>query len=184
MFDYQNELLQYLVVKLPIKYMDGTVEKVGEKFTMYLGMDTIVYSQVANMEGAVLIRNKFYEVILYQPKNEKVPAVRFGYIRDEQTKGRTFVSVFHCVIGLLEKTLKIDSELDLSTAMVAFPQRYRYVTPCRNMGCNKGFMPDGNACQVCQGTGVQPFHKGTQDIVKLALPKNPEEMIRTSTVGL
>ena len=177
MFDYQNELLQYLVVKLPIKYMDGTVEKVGEKYTMYLGMDTIVYSQVANMEGAVLIRNKFYEVILYQPKNEKVPAVRFGYIRDEQTKGRTFVSVFHCVIGLLEKTLKIDSELDLSTAMVAFPQRYRYVTPCRNMGCNKGFMPDGNACQVCQGTGVQPFHKGTQDIVKLALPKNPEEMI-------
>ena len=177
MFDYQNELLQYLVVKLPIKYMDGTVEKVGEKYTMYLGMDTIVYSQVANMEGAVLIRNKFYEVILYQPKNEKVPAVRFGYIRDEQTKGRTFVSVFHCVIGLLEKTLKIDSELDLSTAMVAFPQRYRYVTPCRNMGCNKGFMPDGNACQVCQGTGVQPFHKGTQDIVKLALPKNPDEMI-------
>jgi hypothetical protein len=177
MYEYQNELLQYLVVKLPITYMDNGIEKDGVKYTMYLGMDTIVYVQTANIEGIVAIGNKHYQVELYQPKNEKVPAMRFGYIRDEQTKGRTFVSVFHCVMGLLEKTLKIDSELDLSTAMVAFPQRYRYVTPCRNMGCNKGYMPDGNVCSVCQGSGVQPFHKGTQDIIKLALPKNPDEML-------
>jgi hypothetical protein len=61
--------------------------------------------------------------------------------------------------------------------MVAFPQRYRYVTKCNNPGCNKGFMPDGNACTVCQGTGAQPFHKGTQDVITLGLPRNKEEMI-------
>jgi hypothetical protein len=180
MFEYQNEILQYLIVKLPIKYMDGTTEKDGVKYTMYLGMDTIVLSQVASttIEGEVVtINEKYFAVYYYQPKNEKVPATRFGYVRDEQTKGRTFVSVFHCVIGLLEKTLKIDSELDLSTAMVAFPQRFRYVTPCNNLGCNRGYLPDGSECSVCHGTGVQPFHKGTQDVVKLALPRDPEKMI-------
>lgn len=184
MFEYVNEILEYLVVKLPIKYMDGLVEKDGVKFTMYLGMDTIVYSQVANKEGAVMIKNRFYEVTLYQPKNDKVPAVRFGYVRDEQTKGRTFVSIFHCVIGLLEKTLKIDSELDLSTAMVAFPQRYRYVTPCNNPACKGGTLLDGKGtCQTCYGTGFQPFHKGTQDIIKMSLPKNKEEMVDLSDMA-
>lgn len=176
MFQYNNEILEYLVVKLPIKYMDGTTVKDGVKFTMYLGMDTIVYSQVTNKEEAVMIKNRFYEVTFFTPKNEKVPAVRFGYIRDEQTKGRTFVSVFHCVIGLLEKTLKIDSELDLSTAMVAFPQRYRITPPCKNLGCNRGYMPDGNECSVCHGTGVQQFHKNTMDIIKLAMPRDPKEI--------
>jgi len=178
MFKYNNEILDYLVVKLPTKFMDGGFEKDGVKYTIYLGMDTIVYNEVSHdRTDAEFLANRYFEVLFYEPKNEKVPAVRFGYIRDEETKGRTFVSLFHCVIGLLEKTLKIDSELDLSTSMVAFPQRYRYVTKCNNPGCNKGFMPDGNSCSVCQGTGVQPFHKGTQDIVTVSLPKNPEEMI-------
>lgn len=175
MFEYKNEILQYLVVKLPIKYMDGDIVKDGVKYTMYLGWDTIVFTQSAN--GPERIGALLFDVDFYEPKNDKVPAVRFGYIRDDETKGRTFVSVFHCVIGLLEKTLKIDSELDLSTAMVAFPQRYRYVTKCNNQGCNKGFLPDGSKCTVCDGTGTQPFHKGTQDIVKMALPRNSEEMI-------
>ncbi len=175
MFQYNNEILEYLVVKLPIKFSDRFVERDGFKYTIYLGMDTIVMTEVAKSD--LVIRNKFYELLEFQPKNEKVPAMRFGYIRDEQTKGRTFVSVFHCVVGLLEKTLKIDSELDLSTAMVAFPQRYRYATPCKNLGCNKGFLADGSACTVCQGTGIQPYHKGTQDIISLSLPRNPDEMI-------
>lgn len=174
MFHYENEILEYLVVRLPIKYMDGDMEKDGEKYTMYLGMDTIVFTQSATGEK---LNNKFFTVEYFQPKNEKVPAVRFGYIRDEETKGRTFVSAFHCVIGLLEKTLKIDSELDLSCAMVAFPQRFRYVTPCKNLGCIGGYLIDGKECDVCHGTGVQPFHKGTQDVVKMALPRNPDEMV-------
>ncbi|MDD5433988.1 MAG: hypothetical protein PH343_01030 [Nitrospira sp.] len=184
MFNYKNEILEYLVVKLPIKYMDGKTEKKGVKYTMYLGMDTIVFSQVAGKnaipEGAdevIEIKAKYYAVFYYEPKNEKIPAIRFGFLRDEQTKGRTFVSVFNCVLALLEKTLKIDSELDLSCAMVAFPRRYLYVTPCQHQGCNKGYMPDGSECPTCNGSGFQQAHKGTQDIVSLILPRNKEEMI-------
>jgi hypothetical protein len=188
-FEYKNEILQYLVVKLPNKYMDGDTERDGVKYTMYLGMDTIVFNQVAGRKFADLvseileIKANYYEVLYYQPKNDKVPAIRFGYLRDEQTKGRTFVSVFHPVIGLLEKTLKIDSELDLSCAMVAFPQRYRYATPCHNTGCNKGYMPDNSECPFCHGTGVQVTHKGTQDVITLALPRDPAQMIDLDTMA-
>ena len=185
MFEYKNEILQYLVVELPVKYTIDRVEHDGDKYTMYLGPDTIVMSQVGNAnipEGAdsvIEIRGKYYALYYYQPKAEKVPAIRFGYLRDEVTKGRTFVSVFHPVIGFLEKTLKIDSELDLSTNMVAFPQRFQYVTPCSNPGCNKGFMPDQKECDICNGTGVQTAHRGTFDIMEIALPRNatPEQMI-------
>jgi hypothetical protein len=182
MFEYKNEILEYLVVKLPTTFMDGDTEMPGVKYTMYLGWDTIVLSQVAKKQTftgneVITIRDKFYELLEYEPKNEKVPAIRFGYLRDEQTKGRTFVSVFNCVVGLLEKTLKIDSELDLSCAMVAFPQRFAYVTPCRNLGCNKGYMPDNSLCPICGGTGTEPFHKGTQDVVTLALPRDVTQMV-------
>ena len=179
MYEYINEILQYLVVKLPIKYMDGDTEKDGVKYTMYLGWDTVVLSQVASKSlesgnEVVEIKGKLYEVLFFEPKNSKVPAIRFGFLRDEQTKGRTFVCLFHSVMGFLVKTLNIDSELDLSTAMVAFPQRIAYVTPCNNPGCNRGFMPDNSVCPVCEGTGTQPIHKGTQDVITLALPRNAD----------
>ncbi len=177
MFEYKNEILQYLIVKLPVKYMDHDIEKNGDKYTLYLGMDIIVFSQVAGMNVAdevTEIKGKYYAVYYYQPKNDKVPAIRFGFLRDEETKGRTFVSVFHSVIGFLEKTLKIDSELDLSTAMVAFPQRFQYVSPCKNQGCYKGKMLDGNTCTVCGGTGYEQAHRGTMDIITLDLPLRPD----------
>ena len=181
MFEYLNEILDYLIVKLPIEYIEKGSPQPGFKYTMYLGMDTIELIQVSEdekMELDVLeIDKKYYRLTYYEPKNEKVPAIRFGFIRDTETKGRTFVSVFHAVMAYLEKTLKIDSELDLSTAMVAFPQRFAYVSPCNNPGCNKGYFPDNTECDVCHGTGVQPFHRGTQDIVTLALPKDPTQMV-------
>lgn len=183
MFEYQNQLLKYLIVKLPITYLDKGTPQPGAKYTMYLGMDTIEFIQVAeeaknNPELEVIeIEKKFYSVKYYEPKNEKIPAKRFGYEYDNETKGRTFVSVFHPVMAYLEKTLKIDSELDLSTAMTAFPQRFAYVSPCKNPGCNKGELLGGGICPVCQGTGEQPFHRGTQDIITLTLPRDPAEII-------
>ncbi|MEN6568994.1 MAG: hypothetical protein ABFC18_03175 [Rikenellaceae bacterium] len=183
MFEYKNEILQYLVIKTPNKYFVDNIENNGDRYTMYLGWDTIVFDQIGsinrpeNADDTIEIRSKYYAVYYYEPKNDKVPAIRFGYLRDEETRGRTYVSVFHCVIQLLEKTLKVDSELDLSCAMVAFPQRFAYTTPCRNPGCNKGYMADGKTCDKCNGTGTEPFHKGTQDVVTLALPRDVDQMI-------
>lgn len=181
MFEYQNEILNYLIVKLPITYIEKGTEQPGFKYTMYLGWDTLELTQVSEeekfAEDVIEIEKKYYRLLYFEPKNEKVPAIRFGYNRDIETKGRTFTSIFHPVLCYLEKTLKIDSELDLSTAMCAFPQRYAYVTPCQNPSCKDGYLLDGTLCPVCKGTGQEEFHRGTQDFITLNLPKDPQEII-------
>ena len=162
MFEFKNENLQYLIVKLPIKFMRDDIETDGYKYTMYLGPDTIQMTQSAT---GIEINSLFYEYQEFQPGAKKVPAQRFGFIRDAETKGRTFVSVFHPVMLLLEKLMKTDSELDLSTAMTAFPQRFAYVDKCSNKECNGGKLLDGHTtCSVCNGTGQQPLHGGVKDI--------------------
>lgn len=178
MFEFKNETLQYLIIKLPIKFIENQIEKDGFKFTMYLGPDTIQMTETAASSDKIEIRNKYYDYQEFQPKAKKVPAQRFGYIRDAETKGRTFVSVFHPVILLLEKLMKTDSELDLSTAMTAFPQRFAYVDKCSNKDCAGGMLLDGHTtCPTCQGTGQQPLHSGVKDVITLTLPRNPADMI-------
>jgi len=175
MFEFKNENLQYLIVKLPIKFMRDEVKTDGFKFTMYLGPDTIQMTQAAL---GIEINSLFYEYQEFQPGAKKVPAQRFGFIRDAETKGRTFVSVFHPVILLLEKLMKTDSELDLSTAMTAFPQRFAYVDKCSNKDCNAGILLDGHTiCKNCNGTGQQPLHSGVKDVITLTIPRNPVDMI-------
>jgi hypothetical protein len=196
MFEINNNILEYLVVKLPIKYKLNSTDKAetdGIKYTIYLGQDTITFTEfsntginslpfetdvnsVSNTTQAFQINSKTYKVNFFEPKNPKVPARRFGYKRDAETQGRTFVSTFHDIIPYLNKTLKIDSEMDLTAAMCAFPQRFAYVMPCKN--CNKGKMPDGAQCPVCNGSGKEPFHNSTMDVVTLDLPRDPQEMIQ------
>ena len=184
MFEYKNENLQYLIVKLPIKVLENGVERDGDKYTMYLGEDTIQLTEVpadtATLDGAEVyeINSKYYAYQEFEPKADKVPAQRFGYLRDSETKGRTFVSVFHPILLLLEKLMKTDSELDLSTAMTAFPQRFAYVDRCSNKECNGGKLLDGHTvCGNCNGTGQQPLHGGVKDVITLTIPRDPLQMI-------
>lgn len=170
MFEFKNENLQYLIVKLPIKFMRDEIETDGHKYTMYLGADTIQMTQAAS---GIEINSLFYELEEFQPGAKKVPAQRFGFIRDAETKGRTFVSVFHPVILLLEKLMKCDSELDMSIAMTAFAARYMYVNNCPNKECYGGKLIDGHTvCSTCGGTGQQLPHKGVADIVTFTLPRD------------
>jgi hypothetical protein len=184
MFEYKNENLQYLIVKLPIKFIENEIEKDGLKFTMYLGPDTIQLVEVGKKEifteedGIILeINAHFYLYQEFQPKAKKVPAQRFGYLRDAETQGRTFVSVFHPILLLLEKVMKTDSELDMSTALVAFPMRWAYVDKCPNKDCNGGKLFDGTTCGTCGGTGKQPLHDGVKDVITLELPRDPKDMV-------
>lgn len=185
-YNYINGIIEYVIVKLPIKYKDGDKSKDGFKFTMYNGNETIVFTEVSKEERHegveyFTVNDKKYKVEKFQVKSETDPelvpaAIQFGYIPDPETNFETYLSIFDCALPLLRKTLKTNSELDQSMAMMAFPQRYRYVPACNAEMCNKGKMPDGSDCPSCGGTGKAKVHKGAQDIMELDLPKSPEEM--------
>lgn len=183
MFEYKNEILQYLIVKLPIKYIDNKEEKDGFKFTMYLGNDTIQYTEVApdykpeEEETKIELNAKFYKYEEFIPGAKKVPAKRIGYLRDAETKYRTMVSVFHPVLLIIEKMMKTDSELDLTTAFTAFPQRFAYIDKCSARDCNGGYTADGKQCEHCGGTGHEPLHGGVKDVVTLTMPRDPQQMV-------
>lgn len=196
MFEYKNEILQYLIVRLPIKYtlteevvrdnqkVVDEVTKDGVKYTMYLGADTIQMTEVGAThiakDGEVIeiIAERHYRLEYFTPKASKVPAARFGFNYDVQTKGRTMVSVYHCVLLLLEKMMKTDSELDLTISMTAFPQRIMYLDACSNKNCKDGQLLDGTGiCTECGGTGKSPIHKSVADIITFKLPKEGQELI-------
>lgn len=187
-YNYNNGILDYVIIRLPITFIEKGKEKPGFKYTMYNGNESIVFEQVAYDEqeaGAQYFkpeeREEKFKVTIYNVQAENDPdltpaAIQFGYIVDPETNYETYLSIFHCALPYLRKTLKTNSELDQSMAMMAFPQRYRYVPDCNNDGCYHGKMADGKDCEVCGGTGKAKVHKGAQDIQEFSLPKDPTEI--------
>lgn len=191
MFEYENERLQYLIVRLPHQFVERIartyknrettkdVIRDGWIYTLYMKDDIVKLTQVPENytgDGETVLTSKGRFIVEYfQPKGVKLPAKRFGYIRDTVTAGRTFISVFHSILLLLEKNMKLDSEFDLTTSLTAFPQRFAYVDKCQQ--CNNGRLPSGDICTVCRGTGKETLHGSTMDVVTLAMPRTAEEML-------
>lgn len=186
-YNYINGVIDYVIVRLNIQFVEQDKPKDGFKYTMYQGSQTIVFEQVGidyTEPGAQFFTDeiKKFKVSTYQVQTEADPelipaAIQFGYIPDPETQFETFLSVFDCGLPYLRKTLKTNSELDQSMAMMAFPQRYRYVPNCTAPGCNRGIMPDGKECAACGGTGKAKVHKGAQDVQEFDIPKDPLEIM-------
>lgn len=200
---YKNNILQWLVVRLPITYICNkgtdkqTIEK-GYSWTIYLENDAIKLTQVDKDlvkldKGKIaefimstptgFIKQKYYrvsdsELYLVEEFNHKadiVPARRVGYKKDLVTNGETFVSPMHDALCYFMKSIKTVSEFDLTMALHAFAQKFQYVNRCTNEGCDGGAMPDGNNCKTCKGTGWA-IHTTTQDAVIMRMPKNKDDM--------
>lgn len=186
-FKYNNGILDYVIVMLPIKYKEGDTLQDGYKWTLYAGNETLVIQnigseQITETQTLIKINEKRYSLEVFEVKTETDPdlnpaAIRFGYISDPKTQYRTYLSIFDCAMPYLEKTLKINSEFDQSNAMITFAQRFMYQNRCNNEGCHHGLMPDGKPCPACKGTGVSQAHTGVQQIISLPLPDNKEEML-------
>lgn len=208
---YDNLELQYLVVcqgcKYEVKRATGgiivTEEKDGHTYTIYLKDNAIKFTQVDDEvpvregEYSVIItqdgevkyyrstKNKVYMVEEFEYNIGFVPAVQVGYKRDLITNSKTYVSPMHDAMPYLKKTIKVCSELDLTMALHAFPQKFQYVNACpgeKGLTCNGGMNPDGNTCTKCNGSGIA-VHTTTQDLVYMRMPspnKRKDEMIDLS----
>jgi hypothetical protein len=195
MFEYENNILQYLV------------DQKGTTFTMYLKNQTIqavlldekdpMYGEVshtATEKGVVVEINgelyfkksekDYYHIAVFKPHNlDRVPAFRAGYKRDSVTDGRTFVAPYHDAVPYLKKTIKANSELDLTMCLHAFPQKIQTANRCTNTECNQGIIYRGEGenrttatCPQCEGFGLK-IHKSAQDIILVPIPDDPEEQL-------
>lgn len=203
MFEYDNNILQYLVDYRKIEDKIGGKKVELSSFTYYgknwtiklmetkdekieaIAKDEKVLSK-GRIGGkdilCVLIKSKVYVVSLPKPHDsDMVPAMRIGYKRDELTKGLTFVSPYHDAVPYLEKTIKTNSELDLTMALHAFPQKIIARRPCHNKDCRGGYITDEDGqkrkCPQCKGTGLE-VHSSAQDVITVKMPDDPEEQIQ------
>ena len=203
---YENNILQYLCVKTASKdripSSGGVSIRDVDKYTLYLpDIDMVLTNtkneqvvQLALEDGRITqvsVNNLFYNVVRLGGDNyvltvhtHNLPFVRAimaGYYRDLYTKGITRLSAIDDAMPILEKMVKANSELDLTMALHAFPQKVQSVRKCQQENCNKGEMPDGSECPRCHGEGLE-VHKTAQDIILLPLPRNREEAIDIDNV--
>ena len=186
-FEYERYELQYLVIKKEFEYKSDTYSGKYDVYTGYFHDRAVIFEELpegkTDKEGQRVTiaakggKEKEYLIIEPEPYNLGfVPAVRFGYNRDAYTDGETYLSPIDEAIPILEKMIKANSEMDLTMALHAFPQKLAYTKRCQNKGCNQGVMPDGSMCDVCKGSG-KAVHTSAQDIIELDLPFNKEDMI-------
>jgi hypothetical protein len=212
-----NETLEWLFIREPIKVIERSytvpnpsrptrrqeVERVrdGFSYTMYNDTHAIQYREVDKKyldyinytypDGEILveIEKKFYLVRVVEPKIGFVPAFRIGYKRDVHTDGRTFVNPWHDALPYFMKSVKTVSEMDLTMALHAFPQKIQYVQRCPGKRldngaykpCNRGVCNDGSTCEACRGTG-HFVHATAQDVIMLPMPADKEEELNLSNI--
>lgn len=196
---YKNNILEWLIVKLPCSYIDSKDHlKGGYSYTIYLPDIAIKFKQI-DLSDSRIRKNElieieteygtklyyrtddktFYEVEEYEYNAGQVPAVRVGYKLDKATKGKTMVSPMHDAMCYFMKSIKTVSEFDLTMALHAFPQKFQYVNKCsgtKDLGCNKGQTTDGGECSMCKGTGIS-IHTSAQDAVVMRIPNDKDDML-------
>lgn len=201
-YTYKNSILQYLIVKIPISLPtkerpDGT----GDKYTVYLQNETFTLVEIdpamrpaglAEQEGvwqyvgtesAYLFSKKHWYYLTFAiPHNAgRVPAKQVGYSRDAWSGGQTYVSPYNKAVPLLKKSIKVNSELDITMSQQVFPHRLQYMPKCTAQGCLDGRDANGHTCGTCNGTGYASI-TSSQDVIYLKLPKEPQDVLNLEKI--
>lgn len=172
----------------------------GERFTLYLPNESIVLQEInedsesikdakifqeetifTNSLGERFIKigKRYFRLITPKAHNAgRVPAFKVGYVPDLTIKaGGYALNPFWAAVPYLKKTLKVNSELDLTMSNSAFPLPVRYAAPCTAQSCKGGTLPNGGQCGRCKGSGFEPKPTSVQEEILIALPKDPADMI-------
>lgn len=200
-FHYDNNILEWVIIQLPLMFLEDGENKPGKSFTIYGEQYALKYSQISlkgkegiaqgefvqamglNGEIMVLYRPNEKEIFVvneYEHKSKEVPAIRVGYKSDLVTDGKTCVNPFHDGLAYLMKSIKTVSEFDLTMALHTFPQKFMYAPRCTGQSttitCDNGMTPDGGVCINCKGTGLA-IHTSAQDAITMRLPKDKDSMM-------
>lgn len=190
--------LEYLVCRQASAVVDSNgLRQNIERLTLYQPLQTVVIQQLTDAQVKSLTfapaqqpaedptdqivrtaNGKVYQIQIPLPHGfTQCPAVRCGYLENPEDNGATRVSAFDAALPYAKKIVKINSELDITTAFLAFPVSVRYQENCEAVGCVKGGLPDGTLCGTCNGTGYKPRPTSAAEEIVLSLPNNPDDML-------
>ena len=192
-FSYENKVLNYLIVfsRVPVETveMDRTEIKYIPRYTLYSKDVTLTMTQtglngeqydtaVDYPNGSVIVTHdmKNWIYIISSHSLGFTPAVCVGFVEDEYTFGQTMISMIDDAVPILMKMVKANSELDLTMALHAFPQKIQYSKRCDYEGCDDGYLPEGTECPVCHGAGVKMI-TSAQDSLVIKLPKDTKDIV-------
>jgi len=135
----------------------------------------VVFQQIMDIAGVeeyTIIGDVYYEII--EPDTymlKEIPVRRIGYELEQSSNGAYFVNPIESAEPYLQKTIKTVSEMDLTMALHAFPQKLQYLPKCTAVGCREGqLIEGGGVCPVCQGTGTMAVATTTQDVITMKMP--------------
>ncbi len=196
-YNRYSELL-YLVCR---QLEDKDDEKDVERLTLWMPKQTLVFQQLTReetrtytnlppktkelLEGEaaheLIIQGgnaKYYRLLIPIPHGfEETPAVRVSDIDCVEDDGQTKLSIFDPALPHARKLLKINSELDLLTSLLAFPIPIEYGDVCGAVGCNHGQLPDNSMCTTCHGTGYKDRPTSVAERIVLPRPENNADMV-------
>lgn len=192
---YDNNVLQHLIVKTTINLpTKDKPDGVGDKYTVYLENETFVLFEVdpalkpqTSMkegelffdggQGWLLSKKRLYTLNFSIPHNAgEVPAKQVGYARDAWTGGQTFVSPYEAAVPILKKSIKVNSELDITMSQQVFPHRLQYMPKCGAPDCHDGYSANGEKCGTCHGTGHASI-TSAMEVIYIKMPKASEDII-------
>jgi hypothetical protein len=208
-YQYDNGVLSWLIGqhKKTISYtsprMNAKAEtKEGVKYFFYGPQFAIVYDEIHPKQATPEDENgqpmqtvelttgnetRLFTVELFpmQETTAKNPAIMVGYIPDELTNGRTYVSPLDCAENIFKDLINQKSEFDLTRALHTFLQKIGYAPRCEFQDesaghCLNGYMSvNDSVCPSCKGTGLN-VHKTTQDVIYIALPEDKDGFLPLS----
>jgi len=167
--------LENEIGKLIFQQNRATINSLWQKGEFFFTAGNLTYFIADNNKDDIYLVEEFTHNLGY------VPAKRVGFKRDLYTNGRTFVSPLDKATPILMKMVKSNSELDLTMALHAFPQKIQYSSRCKAHDCKEGMTLDGNVCERCNGSGYEII-TSAQDAITLAMPKSKEEMADLSNI--
>ena len=210
MFEYEKNVLQYLAEQSTKQvWIDdtyGSKQVSYQVYTIYGANQTVQFEEVIDPKEKQNIRRMFarsksyftddylyfrpnidredyFKITAFTPHNLGfVPADRIGVKHDLATDGRSYVSPLDEAIPILMKMVKANSELDLTMALHAFPQKIQYASRCRSRECRDGRLTGTNEiCPSCQGSGYEVI-TSSQETITLAMPKAKDDMLDLTNI--
>jgi hypothetical protein len=195
----RDRSLNYLFIKEKITLSKvaangDTLTKEGTRYTLYFTdwawVITELFEQptstsLSDQSGEVIsnkANSKFYTLEKHFSGAGMVQAKRIGYVQDIFTQGETYVNPFHSGVPYLKKTIKAVSEMDLTQALHAHPQKVMYADRCKP-DSSTGLCPSSgqkpHECSKCGGT-ARLVPTSAQEVILFDLPRKGDDVIDIS----